>query len=757
MNVKMTIHKKIKSILCVILIILSVFQFPLYVNAVESTESKVIVSMGDSYSSGEGIEEFYGQGDFLSEKVTNLDWLAHRSKNSWSGQLKLSSVGVMNEHRNENWYFVAASGATTADINGQQRKTYYKKGLKVTSGIKYLPAQIDIFDTLKSKNQEADYVTLTLGGNDADFTGIIISVVVGSTYLHTSLLSDKINETLVNYYKSGGIKDHLYDTYKNISEKSGNKAHIIVAGYPKLFEENGKGFAVSKKEASYVNAAVTNFNNCIEKLVNQCKDEGMKISFVSVEKGFEGHAAYSDTPYIHEVIIGTKEEDLMDFDIYLIKEGNKSIEVSNSIASAYSMHPNKDGSEIYRKCVQDKINELEKLKQNNQQEATASPPITPSSERDVVLVLDTSGSMGGEPLEQTKRAAEKFVDTVLAESANVAIVNYEDSADMASDFTNNASELKRIINELYDGGGTNIESGLKMAEQMLAQSNAEKKIIVLMSDGQPNDGLVGEELISYSDTLKENGTYIYTLGFFESMGDEKSDAQLLMEGIASEGCHYEVSDAESLVFFFGDIADQINGQKYIYVRIACPVDVSVEYNGETLDSSERNLKTRTDFGSLTFEDSNEETTEDSDYAYSYDSGVNTQDDRVKILRLKEGENYDIKIVGTGRGRMDYSIGFMDENGEYSDFRKFKNVAITRKTEIDTVAAVTDKTVLNVDEDGDGRYDITYEARQNENGRIVDYSYMIYILVGLVGFLILLIVILVVSLKIKKYKQRKFYK
>lgn len=131
MNVKMTIHKKIKSILCVILIILSVFQFPLYVNAVESTESKVIVSMGDSYSSGEGIEEFYGQGDFLSKRVTNPDWLAHRSKNSWSGQLKLSSVGVMNKHRNENWYFVAASGAETKDIQECQKKNIVKGNTKI--------------------------------------------------------------------------------------------------------------------------------------------------------------------------------------------------------------------------------------------------------------------------------------------------------------------------------------------------------------------------------------------------------------------------------------------------------------------------------------------------------------------------------------------------------------------------------------------------------------------------------------------------
>ena len=85
--------------------------------------------------------------------------------------------------------------------------------------------------------------------------------------------------------------------------------------------------------------------------------------------------------------------------------------------------------------------------------------------------------------------------------------------------------------------------------------------------------------------LKDKGITIYTLGFFNSLTeDEKADAQSLLTDIASDGYHYEVADAEELVFFFDDIADQINGQKYIYIKIACPVDVTVTSRGETLTS-----------------------------------------------------------------------------------------------------------------------------------------------------------------------------
>lgn len=365
------------------------------------------------------------------------------------------------------------------------------------------------------------------------------------------------------------------------------------------------------------------------------------------------------------------------------------------------------------------------------------PVRTTSSNRDIVLVLDVSCSMSGTPMEETKKASTNFVSTILKEDASIGIVTYDDSSTMLSDFSTDEVALKSITEFIDDGGGTNIEAGLQMAEGMLSTSSAEKKIIVLMSDGSPNEGKVGDELIAYADTIKEQGIYIYTLGFFESMGGSKSSAQILMEGIASDGCHYEVADADNLVFFFGDVADQINGQKYIYVRIACPVDVTVKYDGETLCSVEEKLNTRTAFGSLTFEDNEKEA----------DSG---SDNRIKVLRLKEGTDYDIQIEGNGRGYMDYTIGFMDDTGEYSDLRKFSNIKITKRTVIDTVATDSNSTVLNVDEDGDGKYDLKYKATENGRGELVDYTYFIYIAIGVV----VLILILIAAIKIKKYRKSK---
>lgn len=345
-------HKIIKH--CILLTLIAIFFCVVLSVEAKATgasdRDRIIVSLGDSYSSGEGIEPFFGQDKELSEKAGNEDWLAHRSQNAWSGMLTLPGVnGTMADNHNTHWFFTAASGAKIKHLQNEQKKTYNKAGSitghwtsnSSVSGTEYLPAQLDVFD--KPENRKADYVTLTLGGNDADFAGIITDVVLGSTYLNLSGLSNKLNSTWEDFYEEGGIGDKLSASYEDIAASAGSQAQIIVAGYPQLLDSSGKGFFVSEEEATLVNTAVSNFNEAIEQIVNECQGKGMNICFVSVEEAFEGHGAYSDDPYINEVIFGTKSEDLKDMDV----------------TSAYSIHPNYAGACAYAKCVQEKIDELE--------------------------------------------------------------------------------------------------------------------------------------------------------------------------------------------------------------------------------------------------------------------------------------------------------------------------------------------------------------------------------------------------------------
>ena len=96
--------------------------------------------------------------------------------------------------------------------------------------------------------------------------------------------------------------------------------------------------------------------------------------------------------------------------------------------------------------------------------------------------------MDGEPMDETIEATQKFISTVLEEDASIGVVAYSDQAGVVNDFSMNADVLHTSVDAVSSGGGTNMEDGLATAYEMLRSSNAEKRIIVLMSDGMPNAG-----------------------------------------------------------------------------------------------------------------------------------------------------------------------------------------------------------------------------------------------------------------------------
>lgn len=341
----------------------------------------IVVSLGDSYSAGEGIEEFYGQNLPLEEKVRNYDWLAHRSTLSWPGQIRVPGVDndfvgpiptlslyrvPYGERGNGDiqWYFGAVSGAQTRNFdynandkdtkNGQQKKDYNKKddGFFGTryKDTAWLPNQMDIFGYIDDLD-DVDYVTLTIGGNDVDFVGVI-ATCFEPTYLefgNNFILENKLN-TLWN--NIGSTMEDIEKVYEKIHNKV-PYASIIVAGYPKLLEKNGKGTIFSKNEATLVNDKVHAFNLKIKELVEACEYE-FNTYFVDVETEFDkdgGHQANSRENWLNPLSLIKQDEDLEDG-------------IFGVGPSAYSIHPNEEGARAYARCVNAKIEELESRKAN---------------------------------------------------------------------------------------------------------------------------------------------------------------------------------------------------------------------------------------------------------------------------------------------------------------------------------------------------------------------------------------------------------
>lgn len=117
---------------------------------------------------------------------------------------------------------------------------------------------------------------------------------------------------------------------------------------------------------------------------------------------------------------------------------------------------------------------------------------------DVVLVLDTSGSMSdNNKMTSMKNAAKNAVDAIIKNDNNnrVALVEYSATATKVLDFTrdkntSNNSGLKKRINDLTAVGGTNIQHGFYIAQKAINDrhdnyKNSHKPVIILLTDGQP--------------------------------------------------------------------------------------------------------------------------------------------------------------------------------------------------------------------------------------------------------------------------------
>lgn len=110
---------------------------------------------------------------------------------------------------------------------------------------------------------------------------------------------------------------------------------------------------------------------------------------------------------------------------------------------------------------------------------------------DVVLVIDCSGSMEGDKLTNTRKAAKAFGQKLLADgsSTRIAIVTFIDTAAAYNnghfyDATELSAFEAAVEAATSANGGTNQQAGLHVAQQLLNTSAAGLKNIVILSDGE---------------------------------------------------------------------------------------------------------------------------------------------------------------------------------------------------------------------------------------------------------------------------------
>lgn len=337
-----------------------------------------VVSMGDSYSSGEGAAD--GDGDYYSE----TDWRTstdangcHRSFYSWARWATLpgtsSNVGYLADSADPGMDFhqVACSGAQTPSLSSLNASDSNDLAANDDFNGNFFGELPQIHQGYLDEN--TTLVTLTIGGNDARFGPVMARCMLATAATNCASNSFKppnatANEQRTDRWLTGygnAAGDPLDEAIPLIIDNvavegaadaigairaNAPHAKIVILGYPRLFENQGScvrsgpgvlsPFGLSAGSVAFLNEMGDYMNTQLKAMVTQMVQNGdPKLVFADPTAAFAGRGVCGTDPAINSFRTTLRASDTAQL-FGLIK------------MSAESFHPNKAGTQIYAQVLQ---------------------------------------------------------------------------------------------------------------------------------------------------------------------------------------------------------------------------------------------------------------------------------------------------------------------------------------------------------------------------------------------------------------------
>jgi tight adherence protein B len=183
---------------------------------------------------------------------------------------------------------------------------------------------------------------------------------------------------------------------------------------------------------------------------------------------------------------------------------------------------------------------------------------------DVVLLIDTSGSMKGRPLADAKIAAKRFVEAMGPED-QIAVVGFSSEPRVMLDFTSDRGQLVSVIDQLSAAGETALYDGLVRSASLAGASPATERYIVALSDG--GDTMSISTADAAARALRDSRTPVYAVAL-ES--PEYSPATLETIARVSGGRSTSVKDSGSLASIYQSIAEEMQQRYRVTYRSTRP-------------------------------------------------------------------------------------------------------------------------------------------------------------------------------------------
>ncbi len=180
----------------------------------------------------------------------------------------------------------------------------------------------------------------------------------------------------------------------------------------------------------------------------------------------------------------------------------------------------------------------------------------------LALVVDRSGSMHGEPLEEAMKCVNHIAKHLTTKD-DLSIVVYDSRVDVLMPIGPMLSQdaVQKAIREVTSGGSTNLHGGwLEGAEQLEGGADNAISRVLLLSDGQANSGLrVQSEIEAQCRAWQAKGITTTTVGLGRNFNED------LMMGMAQAGGgqNYYGQHAEDL---FDNFDEELSLLQALYIR-----------------------------------------------------------------------------------------------------------------------------------------------------------------------------------------------
>lgn len=191
----------------------------------------------------------------------------------------------------------------------------------------------------------------------------------------------------------------------------------------------------------------------------------------------------------------------------------------------------------------------------------SSSPVSFVDNTDVLIMMDSSASVGSKNFEMTKDFSQMLAKRFLsaergAFQIRVGVGQYSNNANLEAEFSSNATQVvAKIAGAKFQSQGTQVTNALSFAIDRFRAGRPRKKKLLVFSDGR-SQGVNSVQIEKAVDLVSKAGIELYVL----AVGNQVNEAHL--RTLVSRGREYDNTYAYRHLFKVPDYRSLVTGVFY---------------------------------------------------------------------------------------------------------------------------------------------------------------------------------------------------